>query len=328
MNLFKTRKKMYLGFLLLGLIGIVGCAANDINDRPLAGDRSDGADETDSQDPLMITTTIGMIADVVANIGQEHVEVEALMGPGVDPHYYIATQGDIRKLEEADIVFYNGLYLEEGMEDILEQLGEQQPVIAVTQHIDKNVLLMDEEDLDEFDPHVWFNVKHWITVAETILESLIEHDEINADAYSANAESYISELAALHEEIIEQIASIPREQRFLVTAHDAFGYFGEAYDIEVIGLQGLNTASEYGAKDVTDLRDFLIENEISTVFLESSVPPRGIEAVIEGARSLGHEIEIGGELFSDAMGEVGTEEGTYIGMIRYNVETIVAALQQ
>lgn len=307
------RKMKIMVMAILGVSLTVGCSSNEVEDK-------EGS-------VLNITTTIGMIADIVTNIGGDLVAVEALMGPGVDPHYYIATQGDIRKLEEADIIFYNGLYLEEGMEEILEQLGEQQPVIAVTRDIDRNVLLMDEEDLDEFDPHVWFNVEHWMTVTETILEILIEHDEENAAIYTTNANAYLNELEALHQEILEELAQIPQERRFLVTAHDAFGYFGEAYGIEVIGLQGLNTASEFGAKDVTELRDFLIDHNITSVFLESSVPPRGIEAVIEGARELGHEVEIGGELFSDAMGEIGTEEGTYMGMIRYNVNLIVEALK-
>ena len=304
--------------LTLGVMLTVGCSGNEADDKETEK-KVDGV--------LTITTTTGMIADVVSNIGGDLVAVEALMGPGVDPHYYIATQGDIRKLEEADIVFYNGLYLEEGMEEILEQLAEQQPVIAVTRDIDRDVLLMDEEDLDEYDPHVWFNVQHWITVSETILEALIEHDEANADIFAANADVYLKELEAFHQEIIEEMAQIPVERRFLVTAHDAFGYFGEAYGIEVIGLQGLNTASEFGAKDVTELRDFLIEHNITSIFLESSVPPRGLESVIEGARELGHEVEIGGELFSDAMGEAGTEEGTYMGMIRHNVQLIVEALK-
>jgi len=313
MKALMMRKMKIMVMAILGVSLTVGCSSNEVDDK-------EGS-------VLNITTTIGMIADIVTNIGGDLVTVEALMGPGVDPHYYIATQGDIRKLEEADIIFYNGLYLEEGMEEILEQLGEQQPVIAVTRDIDRNVLLMDEEDLDEFDPHVWFNVEHWMTVTETILEILIEHDEENAAIYKTNADEYLNELEALHQEILEELAQIPQERRFLVTAHDAFGYFGEAYGIEVIGLQGLNTASEFGAKDVTELRDFLIDHNITSVFLESSVPPRGIEAVIEGARELGHEVEVGGELFSDAMGEIGTEEGTYMGMMRYNVNLIVEALK-
>lgn len=314
---YTKSKKLITGLfmLLFATVILSGCSAEE-----------SAAAEEDGR--LNVVTTIGMIRDVVENIGGDLVEATELMGPGVDPHYYTPTQGDMRILENADLILYNGLHLEADMETALENLGEQQPVVAVTRDIpESDLLLAEEDDEEEFDPHVWFNVQHWITVTETIRDVLIEHDEENADVFKENAANYIAQLEELDSYIREQIATIPEESRVLVTAHDAFQYFGEAYGMEVKGLQGLNTAAEFSTTDVTTLRDYLIERDIRAVFIESSVPARGIEAVIEGAGELGHEVVIGGELLSDAMGEEGTEEGTYIGMIRHNVRIIVEALR-
>lgn len=284
-------------------------------------------DDQPSNGKLKVTTTIGMITDVVANIGGEHVEVTGLMGSGVDPHLYRASQGDIRRLEQADIIFYNGLFLEGRMIEILEKMADDKPAVAVTDNIDRSKLRADDEIENEYDPHVWFDVSLWMTVAEAIRDTLVEYDPDHAEYYEHNAAQYLEQLRALHEEVKEKIESIPERGRILVTAHDAFGYFGDAYGIEVVGLQGMSTASEAGTKDVADLRDYLIEQQIKAVFIESSVPRRAIDAVIQGAKQLGHTIEIGGELFSDAMGEQGTLEGTYIGMVRHNVNTITDALK-
>lgn len=288
-----------------------------------------GSEETNSNEhgKLMVTTTIGMIKDVTDNVGGEHVEVTGLMKSGVDPHLYKASQGDIKKLDQADLILYNGLHLEGKMGEVFEKMEEEKPVVAVTKDIKEDLLLTPQDGSTEHDPHVWFNVQHWITVTETIRDVLVEEDPDNADEYKENADQYITKLEELDSYVNEEIATIPKERRVLVTAHDAFGYFGEAYDIEVRGLQGLSTASEYGSKDVSTLRDYLVEKEIKAVFVESSVPKKAIEAVVEGAKEKGHEINIGGELFSDAMGEEGTEEGTYIGMVRHNVDTIVSALK-
>lgn len=280
-----------------------------------------------SEGKLKITTTIGMITDAVKIIGGDHVEVVGLMGTGVDPHLYKASQGDIAKLDQAELIFYNGLHLEGKMVDIFEQMAKKKPTIAVSDNIGRSMLRAGDEEMGEFDPHIWFDVRLWISAVETIRDGLIEHDAAHADAYRKNAEAYLAELEALHQEVTEQIASIPEESRVLVTAHDAFGYFGDAYGIEVMGLQGLSTASEAGTKDVSDLRDYLVDKKIKAVFIETSVPDKAIKAVIQGAKEKNHEIQIGGELFSDAMGEDGTPEGTYIGMVKHNVSTIVNALK-
>lgn len=280
-----------------------------------------------SEGKIKITATIGMITDVVKEIGGEHVEVIGLMGSGVDPHLYKASQGDIAKLDQADIVFYNGLHLEGKMVEIFERMEKKKPTVAVASKIDTSQLRAGDEEMGEFDPHIWFDVRLWMTATETIRDALIEFDSAHAADYQKNADAYLKQLEQLHKEVTDKINTIPESSRVLVTAHDAFGYFGDAYGIKVMGLQGLSTASEAGTKDVTDLRDYLIENKIKAVFIETSVPDKAIKAVIQGAKEKGHELKIGGELFSDAMGKDGTPEGTYIGMVRHNVDTIVNALK-
>ncbi|MBD2868086.1 zinc ABC transporter substrate-binding protein [Paenibacillus sp. IB182493] len=277
---------------------------------------------------LTITATTGMITDVVRNIGGDYVEVSGLMGAGIDPHLYKASQGDVKKLDDADIIFYNGLHLEGKMGEMFEALEKRKPTVAVSSYLKEEQLhAAPDQGSGAHDPHIWFNVKLWISAAEVIRDTLAEKDAAHADYYKEQAAAYIKELEELDRYAKEQIALIPEESRILVTAHDAFGYFGEAYGLTVTGLQGMNTMSEYGSKDVSKLRDYLVENKIKAVFIESSVPKKSIESVIEGARQLGHEVVIGGELFSDAMGDEGTEEGTYIGMVKHNVDTIVAALK-
>lgn len=277
---------------------------------------------------LKVTTTIGMIADVVRQVGGDHVEVTGLMGSGIDPHLYKASQGDVKKLDDADIIFYNGLHLEGKMAEMFEQLEKRKPTVAVSSYLKEDQLHADPaQGTGAHDPHIWFNVKLWMSATEVIRDTLIEKDPDHAEDYKQRTDDYLKKLEELDTYAREQIALIPEDRRILVTAHDAFGYFGEAYGLTVTGLQGMNTMSEYGSKDVSKLRDFLVDNKIKAVFIESSVPKKSIESVIEGAKQLGHEVTIGGELFSDAMGDEGTEEGTYIGMVKHNVDTIVKALK-
>lgn len=306
------RAMLSAAWVVLMIAVVTGCSTTT----------SSNGDET-----VKVTATIGMIADVVENVGGEHVDVDSLMGEGTDPHVYKASQGDIRKLNDAELIFYNGLHLEAAMAEVLDEM-EDKVTVAVGEELDPSLLLEGDVEAGEaYDPHIWFNVSYWMQVTEVIRDTLKDADPDHADAYEANAEAYLAELEELHEYAKEHIATIPEQSRVLVTAHDAFGYFGEAYGIEVRGLQGISTASEAGVKDVTDLRDFLIDNEIKAIFVESSISSKNIEAVIEGAEAEGYTIEIGGELFADAMGEKGTEEGTYIGMVRHNVDTIVGALK-
>ncbi|HZG57587.1 metal ABC transporter solute-binding protein, Zn/Mn family [Paenibacillus sp.] len=287
---------------------------------PTAGDGGHGK--------LRVTTTIGQITDLVENVGGEHVQVVGIMPPGVDPHLYKATQGDISKFEDADIIFYNGLHLEGKMTEVFEEMAERKPTIAVAETIEPASLIeVSDNGGKAYDPHIWFDVRLWMVAAETVKDELSRLDPENAAAYEANAAAYAAELEKLDAYVRETIAGIPKERRVLVTAHDAFGYFGKAYDIEVRGLQGISTASEAGSKDVTDLRDYLVAKKIKAIFVETSVSDRSITAVIEGARELGHDIAEGGTLYSDAMGEAGTPEGTYLGMVKYNVDTIANALK-
>ncbi|HSH24203.1 MAG TPA: zinc ABC transporter substrate-binding protein [Massilibacterium sp.] len=276
---------------------------------------------------VLVTTTTSQVYDAVLHIGGEHVEVSSLMGPGVDPHLYKATQSDIQKLQEADLIFYNGLHLEGKMADVLKKMDKEKPTYAIAERIDQSLLKEDEEDRSMTDPHVWFDIDLWIEAVKQVEKGLIEFDPQHKEDYQKNAKEYYKELQTLKEYAIKQLATIPKEQRVLVTAHDAFSYFGDAYDMEVMGLQGLSTDAEYGLKDVQELVDVLVERKVKAVFIESSISEKSIQAVIEGAKKKKHKVIIGGELFSDAMGEEGTEEGTYVGMYKHNVDTIVQSLQ-
>lgn len=312
------RLKMTLG--VVALIIIAACSKVD----------SSGSEATrvSADNKISIVTTIGMITDIVQAVGGEEVEVNGLMGPGVDPHLYKASHGDMERMDQADIIFYGGLHLEGKLNDIFKKLGNQKPVAAVSQNIDKAVLRSGQDTGGtEFDPHIWFNVKHWISATETVRDVLIKYDQANAELYRNNAADYIKDLEKLDKEVKEKIAQIPEQSRVLVTAHDAFGYFGDAYGMKVMGLQGISTAAEYGSKDVSNLRDYLIDNKIKAVFVESSIPTKSMEAVIAGAKQLGHEVKIGGELYSDSLGELGSDADTYIKMVQHNVNTIVGALK-
>jgi manganese/zinc/iron transport system substrate-binding protein len=275
---------------------------------------------------INVVTTTGMIADTVANVGGERVEVTALMGPGVDPHLYKASASDVNRLDEADIIFYNGLELEGRMTDIFVRLASSKPTVAVAAVIPDDQLREPPEFEGKYDPHVWFDVSLWIQVTRAIEDSLSELDPGSSETYQRNADAYIAQLEELDRWATEQISTIPEASRVLITAHDAFGYFGERYGMEVHGLQGTSTATEAGAADVQQLAQLITARNIAAIFIESSVPQATIEAVQQAVRARGKQVEIGGELFSDAMGSEGTPEGTYIGMFRHNVETIVTAL--
>ena len=269
--------------------------------------------------------TTGMIADAVERVGGEHVSVSALMGPGIDPHLYRASEGDLRLLVEADVIFYNGLHLEAKMADVLGEIGEQGRVVsAVAEAIPKSRLRAVSKS--QHDPHVWFDVQLWKRAVGAVRETLVELDPAHAKRYRANARAYLAELDRVDAYVREQAARVPEPRRVLITAHDAFEYFGAAYGFEVRGLQGISTVAEAGTRDVSELAEFIVERRIPVVFVESSVSPRTIEAVRAAVRSHGFDVEIGGSLFSDAMGDPDTAEGTYPGMVRHNVDTIVSGL--
>ena len=285
-----------------------------------------GQPDASTSGKIRIVTTIGMITDIVKNVGGARVEVTGLMGPGVDPHLYKASAGDVQRLTSAQLIFYNGLHLESKMGDILAKMSGDTKTVAVTEAVDQSLLLTPPEFEGQYDPHLWFDVTLWMEAVERVRDTLSEFDSDNTLMYYTNAERYLAKLAELHEYVTAHAERVPSEQRVLVTAHDAFNYFGKAYGFEVRGLQGISTATETGIADVQELATFIAERRIPAIFVESSVSPRSLKAVKAAVKSKGFDVEIGGELFSDAMGDEGTPEGTYIGMVRHNIDTIVAAL--
>lgn len=279
-----------------------------------------------AQEPLKIVATTGMIADAARRVGGDLVTVRALMGPGVDPHSYRQTRSDIVAMTRADLTLWHGLYLEAQMERFFEELGRKRAVVPVAEAVDKSVLLDNADYENRYDPHVWMDPAIWTDVVAEVARALSVARPESADAFAANAKAYRAELAALDDFARMAAATVPDDSRVLVTAHDAFSYFGRAYGFEVIGIQGISTDSEAGLNRISQLVDVLVDRKIGAVFVETSVSDRNMRALIEGAASRGHEVVIGGSLFSDAMGQEGTYEGTYLGMIDHNVTTIARAL--
>lgn len=275
----------------------------------------------------VVVATTGQIADAIKAISGGHLQVSALMGPGVDPHLYKATQSDLSKLDKAEVIFYNGLHLEGQMLDIFEQMSKSKSVLAVGETLNKSDLLASDDDAMLHDPHIWFDIELWKGVVQAIGTKLQEEYPEFKDDFVANEKEYLKQLDELQVYAKNRVNEIPEKQRILVTAHDAFNYFGRSQGFDVRGLQGLSTDSEYGVKDVQEMVNFLVANKIKAIFIESSVSDKAMKAVIEGAKEKGHDIVIGGELFSDAMGAEGTKEGTYIGMYQHNIDTIVDALK-
>ncbi|CAN5545788.1 manganese ABC transporter substrate-binding protein/adhesin MntA [soil metagenome] len=276
---------------------------------------------------IQATTTTTHITDMVESIGGDEVETTALMGPGVDPHLYEASQGDIGALQEADAIFYNGLFLEGQLNDTLIQVGQEAPTVRVTEAMPEEELLPSGDYEGQNDPHVWFDPELWVTGVDPVVEQLSELKPDAAEDFEQRGEEYRAEAMEAHEYVQERVESIPEDERVLVTSHDAFSYFGEAYGFEVEGLQGLSTETEAGAGDVSALADSLVEEEIPAIFVESSIPRRNVEAVQAAARDQGWDVTIPEQaLFADAMGEPGTEAGTYSGMLRANADTIVGGL--
>ncbi len=311
--MYKIMQRLYISVCLIAILVGSGC---DPKKQPgaTAGDK------------IRVVTTIGMITDVVKNVGGPRVEVTGMVEPGVDPHFYNPTPKDVQRLGSAHIIFYNGLYLEAKMGDILAKMSEDTPTVAVTDAVDRSLLLTPPEYDGLYDPHLWFDVKLWMQTVEKVRDALSEYDADNTALYRSNAERYLTKLMELDEYVKSQVERVPSQQRVLVTAHDCFNYFGKAYGFEVRGLQGISTATEVGIADVQELATFIAERRISAMFVESSVSSRSLEAVKAAVKSKGFDVRIGGVLFTDAMGNEGTPEGTYIGMIRYNIDTIVHAL--
>lgn len=316
--------------ILALLVGLTGCKPS----QPVA---------TTSKG-LRVVATTAMVGDIVKRVGGEHVQVEVMMGPGTDPHLYKPTPGDLRTLQQAQLIAYSGLKLEGKMIETLEGLSRTgSKVMCITDGVPREKLLpwieeeasteapatakQSSEEAKHFDPHVWFDVALWEMTVDTVRDALGTVDPSNAGAYAQNAQAYASELTTLDQEVRNAMTAVAKERRLLVTAHDAFGYFGRAYDIEVMGIQGLSTESEASLHDINRIVDELVARKVPAVFIESSINPRNIEALVQGAKAKGHNVRIGGSLFSDAMGDSATPEGTYVGMVRHNVRQITEALK-
>ncbi len=279
-----------------------------------------------AQATLKVVATTGMIADAARQVGGEQVDVKGLMGPGVDPHAYRQTRTDIVAMTRADLVLWHGLYLEAQMEGFFDDLGRKRTVVAVADGIDTSKLRAHDDYADKFDPHVWMSPVLWRDVVIEVQEALTEARPEAADEFAANAQAFLAEIDLLAAYGKQVLAAVPEDNRVLVTAHDAFGYFGDEYGYEVLGIQGISTQSEAGLNRIGELVETLVERQLNAVFVESSVSDRSMRALIEGASAEGHKVGVGGELYSDAMGEPGTYEGTYIGMLDHNITVIAGAL--
>ncbi|KNF08605.1 zinc transport system periplasmic zinc-binding protein TroA [Gottschalkia purinilytica] len=303
----------FLSFILI--IGLSGC---NVKEKP---------NTSKDNGKMKVVATTTMIADLARNIGKDKLEVKQLMGPGIDPHLYKASAGDVDLMYSANIIIYNGVHLEGKMGDVLSKMKNSgKGVFSLEEGIDSNKLILDK-DTNTPDPHIWFDIKLWSESAKYVSNVLADNDPKNKDFYMSNLNNYLKELENLEKYANSRISEIDPNSRVLITAHDAFTYFGKAYGVEVKGLQGISTASETGTGDVKQIADFIVNRKIKAIFIESSVPKKSIEALQEAVKSRGFEVSIGGELYSDALGNYGTEEGTYIGMYKKNIDTIVNALK-
>lgn len=309
------QKKYFLSIILSFTLLLAGCS-------------TPAANVTSSDNKLNIVATTTMLADLSKVIGKDRVNVDGLMGPGIDPHLYQASAGDVLLMQKADVVVYNGIHLEGKMGEIFENLSTKgSTVICIEDGLDESKLLSWESDSSVHDPHIWFDVSLWKQAAKTVADGLSKADPDGKAVYEANLESYLKELDDTDTYIKNRVLELPEEQRVLVTAHDAFQYFGKAYGFEVRGLQGISTDAEAGTADVSDLANFIVERKIKAIFVESSVPPKTIEALQASVKAKGFDVLIGGQLYSDSLGDSNSNADTYILTIKANIDTIVDALK-
>lgn len=304
--------------LICVLFLLVACASRERMSTNIVG--------TDKR--AVAVSTVGMINDIVKNVGKEHVEAIGLMGPGIDPHLYRATAGDVQKLEKANVIFYGGLELEGRMTDIFVKMASRGTLTyPVSERVPQGELREPPEFHGKFDPHIWFDVTLWKHAVDTVRDGLTRVKPSAKEDFERNAAEYQKQLDELHAYVLSQAESLPKANRVLVTAHDAFGYFGRRYGFDVIGIQGTSTATEAAAGALREIADLIVTRKVKAIFVESSVPRSTIEALQKAVQARGWNVKIGGELFSDAMGTEGTPSGTYIGMVKHNVDTIVNALK-
>ncbi len=298
--------------LILATILVMGCG----------GDKNDA----DKSGILKLVATTGQVGDMLKNIGGERVQVTSLMGPGIDPHLYKASAGDVERLRRADAIFYNGHHLEAKMGEVIGEMGSRKPTLALSETIPESRLLSPNDYEGLYDPHIWFDLELWRMTVDAVVAKLSDLDPEHSAEFESRGNIYRARMDRLQSYALEQFARIPQEQRVLITAHDAFNYLGRAYGLEVRGLQGISTASEAGTGDVQDLAAFIAERKIPALFVESSVSPRAIEAVRAAVKARGFDVQVGGEIFSDALGDEDGPAGSYLGMFRHNVDTIVSSL--
>jgi len=307
--------------------GLIGCSSADSHTHGAATTQDY---RFEGEYPIHVLCSTGQVADLVTHIGGEHVRVDALMGPGVDPHLYRPIVSDVEKLRHADAIFYNGLHLEGRMSDLFDQMARQKMTYAVTAGLQTrgDLRLRQSPDFEGmFDPHVWHDVALWSDCVRDLATKLQEFDPAHANEYDNNAREYIAELIELHKFCQKEIATIPPARRVMITAHDAFGYFGQAYGIEVYGLKGISTQDETNLAHHEEIQAMILERKIPAVFVESAIAPRTVQSLVEPCRAAGSDVKVAAqELYADALGESGTEQGTYTGMIRHNVRAIVEAL--
>lgn len=299
--------KIYIYSFLLGMLCLVACGKTT-------------QVKYDAHKKINILCTTSLIADCIHQIVGEQAEVQWLMGAGTDPHLYKATHHDLSKLRNADIIIYNGLHLEGKMGEVLEKIGKDKPVLAMSDGLDETDIYRSN---NAPDPHIWFSVRLWKKGLAHVASKIQEIDTTHKAIYQKNALAYLGELENIHEWIKSEIEKVPKEKRILVTAHDAFGYFGREYGLQVRSLQGISTLAEFGVRDVTDLVNFVTEKKIKMIFVESSIPTKSLEAVVDGCSMKKHTVVLGETLYSDALGEMGTESGTYIGVLKHNLQAIL-----
>ena len=276
--------------------------------------------------PIKAVVTVGMVADIVKTVGGDDVDVTTLMGSGVDPHSYRQTRSDVSLLASADIIFANGLHLEAQLDELLHKLSKRKHVVFVSDELPADDLIEAEGFSGRYDPHVWMDPSLWQKTVAIVRDALIKAAPDNTTGFEKRADALSSDITRFAGSVSTMMKTVPDEKRVLITAHDAFSYFGRAFNVEVIGIQGLSTDSEAGLNRIESMVRTLVDRKIEAVFVESSVSEQNIKALIEGAAAQGHKVAIGGTLYSDAMGVDGTFEGTYLGMIDHNATTITRAL--
>lgn len=306
------------------LLAITGCGGDS------AADSRSAPTVFDGKHPIRVVTTTGPVTDILKNVGREHLDVTGLMGPGVDPHLYRAVPADTERLYAADMIFYNGLHLEGRMADLFKNIARRKPTFAVTQSLEESGdkrLRKPPEFEGAYDPHVWHHPTMWADCVKYVIDVLSKFDPDHRDDYQRNGEAYLAKIADADKYCRDQLGAIPPDERVLVTAHDAFGYFCLAYDLKPMALKGVSTEEEVAIGRMDEVVKYLVDHKIKAVFVESAVAPQIIRALIEPCAKQGHEVKIGGELYADALGPAGSGADDYLGMIKANVDTIVTALK-